>query len=122
MSEIRDRDLVRYAGSAENNVEGDLGVGVAGPFTATGRVVDFSDTVGLLCCVDEELSPAPGQWTPARALHLLSCGFSGERVAELSGHDRRWLTAQQRRQQRRRPGAPRTWSAGNRIADSDEPA
>ena len=100
MHGIREGDLVRYVGLADagvgdgapDAVTEDLGVGVAGVQTPNGRVVDFSDTVGLLCCVDEELVPAPEEWTPARAVDLLVCGFAPDRVAELTGYDQRWMT------------------------------
>ncbi len=157
MPEIREGDLVRYVGLADGGGVGladgggvgladgggvgladgggddgtgeDLGVGVAGAQTAHGRVVDFSDTVGLLCCVDEELVAVPGEWTPARAMDLLVCGFSPDLVAELTGYDRRWMSAQHRRLVRGWLGDQPGWPAGQpasaatgEAADRDEPA
>jgi len=127
--EIREGDLVRYVGLADggtvaDGITEDLGVGVAGAHTPNGRVVDFSDTVGLLCCVDEELAPAPDEWTPARAVDLLVCGFAPDRVAELSGYDQRWMTGLYARLVRQwhacGPGEPAAATADS--PDRDAPA
>lgn len=37
-----------------------------------------------------------GDWTREQAIDLISPGYSLNRVVELTGYDRRWLTAQQR--------------------------
>ncbi len=38
-----------------------------------------------------------GDWSPEQALGLLDQGYSVDRVASLTGYDRRWLAAQNRR-------------------------
>ncbi len=38
-----------------------------------------------------------GDWSPEQAVELLGQGYSVDRVAVLTGYDRRWLTAQDRR-------------------------
>lgn len=35
-----------------------------------------------------------GDWTPEQARELLDQGYSVDRVAELTGYDRRWVAAQ----------------------------
>lgn len=35
-----------------------------------------------------------GEWSPEQAVELLGQGYSVDRVAALTGYDRRWLAAQ----------------------------
>lgn len=39
-------------------------------------------------------------WTPSQAVDLLAQGYSIDRVTDLTGYDRRWVTAQYRRLRR----------------------
>jgi len=48
--------------------------------------------------VVSRMAAGSGEWTAEQAVDLLEQGYGVDRVAELTGFDRRWVAAQRRRQ------------------------
>jgi len=48
--------------------------------------------------VVSRMSAGSGEWTAEQAVDVLEQGYGVDRVAELTGFDRRWVAAQRRRQ------------------------